>query len=245
MSTVQSIDRAFQILDAVASANEGISVSETARQVGLPKSTVSRLIMTLEHLGAVERLKNERVKLGQRILDMTTRSSWNQNLIALSRPYLEELANSIGEDAALVIPEGNEAHFIAQVSGGQVIQVQNWTGSKFPMHTLTAGKLFLAYQGQEKLERYLKQPLIALSSKTVTEAKLLKEQLELLKTQAYCWSFGEFAEDVNAVSSPIFAQQQILACLTIYGPSFRFPAKAQESITEKIITSCQKLSALI
>jgi DNA-binding IclR family transcriptional regulator len=245
VSTVQSIERAFSILDAVAKADEGLSVSEAARQLGLPKSTVSRLIITLELLGAVERLKNERVRIGQRLFNMTSSTPLSKRLQSLARPYLESLAASIGEDAALVIPEGNEAHFIDQVSGGQVIQVQDWTGSKFPMHTLTAGKLFLAFQAREKLEAYLKQPLSALTRKTVTDPDTLVEQLQTVAKQGYCWSYGEFADDLNAVSSPIFAQNKIIACLTLYGPSFRFPAQNQAAITDTIVASCQDISAAL
>lgn len=232
-------------MDAVAKADDGLSVSEAARQVGLPKSTVSRLIITLEQLGAVERLKNERVRIGQRIFNMTSSTPLTKQLISLARPYLESLANSIGEDAALVIPEGSEAHFIDQVSGGQVIQVQDWTGSKFPMHTLTAGKLFLAFQAKEKLEAYLKQPLSALTRKTVTDPDTLIRQLENIVKQGYCWSYSEFADDLNAVSSPIFAQTKIIACLTLYGPSFRFPGKNQDAITDSILLSSKNLSALL
>lgn len=238
---VQSIDRAFSILDVVAAAQEGISVTEAARQVGLPLSTVSRLIITLEQLGAVERLKNERVRIGERIARLSSQLSWNDKLIRLARPHLENLAASIGEDAALVIPDGFDAHFIDQVSGGQVIQVQDWTGTKFPMHTLSAGKVFLAFQ-EEKLERYLKQPLIAFTSKTLSKPEALRKNLRQIKAQGYSWSFGEFADNLNALSVPIFSQGQIVASLTLYGPGFRFPAEHQAKITQDLLLRSKAIS---
>ena len=242
MSTVQSIERAFNILDVIASSPDGISVTEASKRVGLPTSTVSRLILTLEHLGAVERLANEQVKIGQRIFNLGTALSEEEKLINLAMPHLEHLAEVIGEDAALVVPDKVDARFAAQASGGQVIQVQEWTGSKFPMHTLTAGKFFLANFDKDALEHYLKQPLEAFTKRTLTDPNDLKESLKHILKTGLVWSFGEFEDDINAVSTPIYKSNQLVACLTVYAPSFRFP-KDKALVERQMQSSARKLSA--
>ncbi len=237
MSTVQSIERAFSILDVIAASEVGISVTETSKRVQLPTSTVSRLIMTLEQLGAVERLENEHVRIGKRIHSLSQSLTEEEKLIRLAKPILKDLATSIGEDAALVVPDQFKARFIAQESGGQVIQVQDWTGSSFAMHSLTAGKLCMAQFNSEELERYF----AAFSFKN-TSKKALKLLLKDLKQAGLCWSFGDFSEDLNAVSAPIFKAKQVVAALTLYGPNYRFPDTQQEAISERIKRKAEYLS---
>ncbi len=237
MSTVQSIERAFSILDVIATSEVGISVTETAKRVQLPTSTVSRLIMTLEQLGAVERLENEHVRIGKRIHSLSQSLTEEEKLIRLAKPILKDLATSIGEDSALVVPNGFEARFIAQESGGQVIQVQDWTGSSFAMHNLTAGKLFMAQLSSEELERYFSAG--SFDRALQKEFKLL---LPTIKKQGLCWSFGDFSEDLNAVSAPIFKARQVVAALTLYGPNYRFPDTQQVAISERIKLKAEYLS---
>jgi len=193
--------------------------------------------MTLEQLGAVERLENEHVRIGKRIHSLSQNLAEEEKLIRLAQPILKELATSIGEDAALVVPDKFEARFIAQESGGQVIQVQDWTGSSFAMHTLTAGKLFMAQFNSEALERYFAEAALSISSQNT-----LRSTLKSVKQHGLCWSFGDFSKDLNAVSAPIFKAKQMLAALTLYGPNYRFPDTKQEAIAERIKERAEYLS---
>ena len=102
MSTVQSIERAFAILNALAASGDGLGVTALARQLGLPKSTVSRLLGTLEGLSAVERYPTrERFRIGGGVLALVLQVPFYQRLATLARPFLQNLAEQLGEDVAL------------------------------------------------------------------------------------------------------------------------------------------------
>ena len=105
MSSVQSIERAFAILDVLAASKEGLGVTEISKRVSLPKSTVSRLLGTLEGLTAVERYPTrDRFRIGGGVISLVMQVPFSQRLATLARPFLQELAEQLGEDVALCLP---------------------------------------------------------------------------------------------------------------------------------------------
>ena len=245
MSGIQSIERAFSILEAVATQPTGVGVTDIAAVVGLPKSTVSRILATLTAVNAIERLPDKAgFQLGQAIHDLALNIPYSQQLITIARPHLLELAEFTGEAASLCLPDGELVHYVDQVQSQHQVQVRNWTGSRFPMSALSAGKLFLASWSEGMLDAYLKRPLAKQTSRTLTDPTALRRRLEQVRQQGYDWTFEEFAEGVNGASAPIYDQSgQIIAAINIYGPAFRFPAaEHQIEITQLLLTVTQKVS---
>src|SRR4249919_814932 len=96
---VQSLERAFAILDEVAQRPAG--VTSIAERVRLPKSTVARLLATLEDVDAVERFDGVRWRIGPGVAALTAAVSPERNLIAIAHPFLVDLVGELGEDAGL------------------------------------------------------------------------------------------------------------------------------------------------
>src|SRR5262245_50940465 len=111
MSRVQSIERAFAVLGALADGPSG--VTDVAGRVGLAKSTAARMLASLEAEGAVEQVPGEtRYRLGPRIATLATGLHENRGLIAMARPALVALAGSTGEAAGLSVLDGRAVHYI-------------------------------------------------------------------------------------------------------------------------------------
>jgi DNA-binding IclR family transcriptional regulator len=135
---VQSIERAFSILSALADGP--IGVTAVAERAGLPKSTASRLLTSLASLEVVEQIAGEtRWRLGPRIVTLAAAVRPTRSLIALARPRLVELANFAGEAVGLSIPDGFTVHYIDQVDGSHPVGVRDWTGTRLPMHAVSRG----------------------------------------------------------------------------------------------------------
>ena len=121
MADVQSIKRAFDILRVVAQGENSVGLSEIARQVDLPKSTVSRLLATLESQGAIKRLletdgsRADSYQIGDGIVTLAANVSYPRTLIAVARPYLQELSQLSGETISLGIPDGDMGKTIEQI----------------------------------------------------------------------------------------------------------------------------------
>lgn len=247
---VQSISRAFALLRAIAQSPQGITITDLARRTQLHKSTVSRLILTLEAERAVDR-HNGVLHIGKGLTELVaTEINPDLNpaiLVSLAHPYLRTLVNRVNETAGLCIPDGDNAFYLDQVMTDHYIQIRDWTGERYPLHTVSSGKLFLAYAPAEKVDAYLAKPLIAATAHTLTEPTALRQHLAVLHKRGYDWSFAEFTEGLAVVSAPIFdGQGAVIASIYVCGPMLRFPpAGKQEEITALVVTTCQEITKTI
>jgi len=242
---VQAVVRAFDILKLIARHPQGIGVTDIARQTNLHKSTVSRLISTLESVAAVERVpQGVEYQIKPDFLTFFIQAGTPQSLLALARPYMLELSAATGEDVGLAVPDGDQALFIDQIQHNHAVQVRDWTGSRLALHLTAAGKVLLAHASETVRQAYLAQPLVANTAHTHTDPHHLAEALSQVQQQGYAWIFEEFVVGLNAVAVPIFNQQgTVVAAISIYGPSFRFPPpELQSHINHLIINTGQKLT---
>lgn len=229
MSDIQSLRRAFDILTAVASNTDGVSLTEIAIRVDLPKSTVSRMLSTLAALGAVEKLGGrEGFRIGPSIVSMAAHIGMPRSLIAIARPYLQQLAQASGETLTLCVPDGDMAHYIDQANSPRFFQLRDWSGTRLPLHVSPDGKLYLAYQPEAMIEAYLQRPMQLFTSTTISTARAMQRELSKIRKQGYAWDNGEYNAELIGVAAPIFDEaSKIIASVCMFGPSHRFPAPAK------------------
>lgn len=235
---VQSIKRAFAILQAVAEHPDGIGVTALADEVGLHKSTVSRLLSTLEGLEAVKRRPQaDGFAIGDGILMLVSQMPYPRQLMSLVRPYLLELAEATGETVGLSVPDGDDVHYIDQIQSQHHVQVRDWTGQRFPMHVVTSGKLYLAYRSEAALARYLQQPLARYTAQSVTDPAELRQRIIQAHAQGFDWAVDEFEAGLTAVSALIFGTgSRPIAAIYVCGPNYRFPPDGQRDWIASLIT---------
>ena len=244
--SVQSIERAFVLLRTIAQYPDGITVTDLARRTSLPKSTVSRFIAALEQESAIARVDNA-LFIGTGIADLLTNSLHTSTIAALARPYLEALAAEFDETVGLGVPEGPCVHYIDQITTNHVIQVRNWTGERFPLHTTSSGKVFLAFAPRAEVDQYLDAPLVALTPRTVVQPAALRAQLAAIRARGYDWSVEEFTEGLAVISAPIFGSDECpVASIYVCGPVFRFPAEDESrALIDAMLTACAAVSRLL
>ncbi|GMQ85081.1 MAG: allantoin degradation transcriptional regulator AllR [Acidimicrobiia bacterium] len=240
MNSVQSLERAFAIIDVIAT--EPCGLSEAARRVGLPKSTVARLMATLETVGALERV-GARYHPGPAV---TRRSGAdNTRLIALARPYLEELAADNGEVAGVSIADGDRVHAIAQVDVDRPVQARDWTGELASIHSVPSGLIMMAEWPEDRLAAYLDRPLQPSTAKTLVDADRIRTRLDGIRAQGYAWGKEEFHEGINSVAAPVRDHNgTVVAAVHLHGPAFRFPeAGTEEAIGRDLAAAADRLSS--
>ena len=221
--TVQSIKRSFALLRALALGPVG--VTELAERVDLPKSTVARLLGSLEEEQAVEQTEaGGEYRLGPGLIDLAGSAPRGRNLVATARPHLLELAESIDEVAGLSIIDGGQVYYLDQTESSSNIQVRDWTGEYAPLHAVPSGLVILAHQPERFIEGYLAVPLMQCTSWTTTDPDELRERLEHVRSIGYAWVYEEFAEGINSVAAPVFESDgSVEAALHVHGPAYRFP----------------------
>src|ERR1700704_2368749 len=152
--SVQSIDRAFAVLRQVASAPGGIS--DVARAVDLPVSTVARLLATLESLGAVARVGDSSTySIGAGISALAGAIDASTALVTRAQPVLAELVARTGETSGLSVIEDDEVLYLDHVETANEVTLRDWTGARLPLHVVSSGLVLLAAQPPNVVAAYL------------------------------------------------------------------------------------------
>jgi len=239
---VQSLERAFAILDEVAQRPAGVTA--IAERVRLPKSTVARLLAALAEVDAVERFEGARWRIGPGVAALTAAVSAERSLISIARPFLEDLVAELGEDAGLGLPDGNEILYVDQVESDNPVQVRDWTGTRAPMHAVPSGLVLLAEWPEDALAAYIERGLLALTPRTVTDPTELGRRLADVRRQGYAWGLEEFAEGIDSVAAPVRdARGKAVAAIHVHGPAYRFPKVGEErAVAETVVAVAAALS---
>ena len=229
MSRVQSIERAFAVLSALADGP--IGVTEVADRAELPKSTAARMLASLTREGVVEQVPGDtRYRLGGRIVSLAAGVAPTRNLVTLARPSLIELATAAGEAAGLSVIDGFAVHYVDQVNTTHQVQIRDWTGTRVPMHAVSSGQVFLAHLPAPTLSRYLAEPLEAFTPRTLTTAPTLLERLREVRREGHAWVREEYAIGISSVAAPVAdARGELVAAVHVHGPSYRFPSAGSEA----------------
>lgn len=246
MATVESVARAFKIVEALARSPAGLS--ETARRVDLPKSTVARLLATLEEMEAVERDEHGRLyRLGPIVQRLSSAAGGPAQLTAFSRPYLDELTAVTGEAAGIAIPDGFKVHYVDQTEAEHPVQVRDWTGELIPMHVVPSGLVIMAHWPDQQTTRYLSRDLERMTPNTVTDPAKIRQRLAEIRATGYVWVFEEFVEGINSVASPVLERNGLItAAIHVHGPAYRFPGDEDDKrLGEIVAEAAYKLSAAL
>jgi DNA-binding IclR family transcriptional regulator len=226
---VQSVERAFAVLRCLAGGPAG--VSSVANRVGLPKSTVSRLLSTLTVLGAVEQsAAGNQYRIGPALADLAAGALAGRNLPGVARPHLVELVEALDETAGLSVLEGRDVVYLDQVGGDHPVQVRDWTGERIPAHQVSSGLVLLANMDGADLDRYLDGPLPAATGRTTTDPAALRQRLRDIAAVGTAWTIDEYVPGIaSAAAAVVGARGRVVAAIHVHGPSYRFPALGAEA----------------
>ncbi len=228
MTTVQSIERAFSVLRSLASGPAG--VTDIADRVGLPKSTVSRMLSTLEELGAVEQVAaGGEYRIGFAMIELAAAAQPGRSLVSVARPHLVELSRRTGEAVGLSIPDGDDMIYLDQLTPDSELQVRDWTGHRIPMHAVPSGHVVLA-NDDALARRIAGGPLPRFTPHTIVTGAALRSRLELVRRDGYAWALEEFAVGMNSVAAAVRkGEGKVIAALHVYGPASRFPGERERT----------------
>jgi DNA-binding IclR family transcriptional regulator len=244
MSSVQSVERAFAVLRCLASGPAG--VSEVAERSRLPKSTVSRLLSTLNDLGAVDQLgAGGDYRIGDLMVELASAAQPGRSLVAIARPHLVQLTESLGEATGLSVLDGHDVHYLDHVEADNPVQVRDWTGERLSAHLVSSGFVLLAGAPPKVLDELLAGTLLRATAKTMTDRELIRRRVDDVRRRGSEWVYEEFLEGINSVAAPVRdAGDRVVAAVHAHGPSYRFPSPGRaDSIAEQVVAAADRISA--
>jgi len=221
-SIVQSVDRALSIMEILA-RDGWSSVTDIARELEVHKSTVFRLVATMQRRGIVEQhAASQKYRLGFAIVRLASGIGGAPDLVEVARPTLERLSEELDETVDLAVVEEGEVTNIDQASLSSSIITVDWVGHRTPMHVVASGKVFLAFGDPGETDAFLRRPLERVTDRTVTDPDVLRAQFEETRERGYAITLGEFEEGLNALAAPVRSGDgSIIAVIVVSGPEYR------------------------
>ena len=222
---VQSVDRAAAILEILARDGEA-GVTEVARELGVHKSTASRLLAALDRRELVTQdTARGKFRLGVGIVRLAGAASRRLDVVQEGRPVCRALAQEVGETVNLAIMSGRDALYLDQVAGPAALSPHNWAGQRIPLHATSDGKVLLAYLPEAELAECLTPPLARFTDHTITAAEDFPPLLAEVRRQGYATAAEELEAGLTAIAAPVRnAEGTVIASISASGPSFRIPA---------------------
>ena len=241
---VQSVERAFSVLSRLS--ERPTALSELARAVDLPVSTTSRLLGTLEALGAVERLDPLGVyRIGPAILSMASAADQSQSLVAIAEDEMIALSEELGEAVGLSVPAGHNMHYTSQVMADSPIQVRDWVGEQIPMHLVSSGLVLLANWTSDAVENYADRDLEGPTKNSITDADQLRDRVEAIRDAGVAWTHEELESGINSVAAPLFVAGEAVAAIHLHGPAFRFPGDRTEQVEKAVMAAAERINLML
>jgi DNA-binding IclR family transcriptional regulator len=231
MESVRSVLRTLDILDVLAEGPR--SVGAIARAVGLPKTTVYRLLVTLEQREMVTRGSGlEEFRLGPRLLYLGLLVRDSSSLHEAALPAMRDLRQQFGETVNLNICVGNERLCIASLEGTHGVRMRGVMGERSPLHSGAAARAILAFLPPARVEAYISANLLTpVTGHTITDPERLRAALADDRDRGYVISSGERTEGVTSVGAPIWnAEREVAASLNVSGPTERMQRHSLEKI---------------
>jgi len=242
-SEVQAIARAASILAALEAAPGGLSLAQIAQRVGLPRSTVHRIVKALtteRFLVPVSAAGG--VRLGPRLAGLA--SAALGTLRQQIRPQLERLSSDVNETVDLAVLDRDAVIFVDQVAAPQRLQAVSATGARFPAHCTANGKSLLAELSTEQVEALLPARLQRLTPNTITtRAKLLRE-LAQIRRDGVAFDREEHTEGICAVGKTVPDGSGGWASITIPLPALRFYGR-ERPLAKALVRSCDSITAML
>ncbi|MEV7084753.1 IclR family transcriptional regulator [Streptomyces sp. NPDC093085] len=240
---VQSLERAFDLLERMADAGGEVGLSELSTASGLPLPTIHRLMRTLVACGYVRQQANRRYALGPRLIRLGESAS--RLLGTWARPYLAQLVEETGETANMALLDGDEVVYVAQVPSKHSMRMFTEVGRRVLPHSTGVGKALLAHIPPAEVRALLARTgMPAATEKTITTPDGFLAALETVRRTGYAIDDNEQEIGVRCLAVPV-PDSPTAAAISISGPAGRVTEEATERIVPVLMEVARDLSTAL
>ncbi|MEA4932367.1 MAG: IclR family transcriptional regulator [Lawsonibacter sp.] len=248
-SPVQSIDRVFDIVEALSSASHGLTLTDLSVAVGLHVSTTHRLLSSLVARGYVRKdIETGKYRLTMRLFEVGSRVVGGMNLVSVSRPFLEHLADFTGETIHLVARDGDEVVYLyKEDTSNSVIRMSSFVGLRSPMYCTAVGKSILAYLPEGEVKTIWDRTVVTpFTPNTIIHFRDLLAELERVRRQGYALDREEHELGVLCVAAPVFDYSGApVGAVSASAPASRIDQGRIEGFSREIMISANGVTNLL
>ncbi len=241
-----SIDKAFKILDCFSDEEVELGVTEIANKVGTNKSTMYRLLATMETLNVIQQNpENDKYRLGLKLFELGNKVSIHRNFIAKAHPFMEELVETAGETAHLAIYKDQQVFYLDKVEGKHGLQINSQIGSYKPLYCTGMGKVMLAFAVDNFEELIHNETLAKKTPNTIINKEKLIKEIRQIKQQGFALNMEESEIGLICVAVPILSDKgKFIAAISTSGPSARFNENEINTYTNDLKNTAHQIRGL-
>jgi IclR family KDG regulon transcriptional repressor len=243
---VQSLGRAFAIMEEIARNRAGIGLAELSKRVGLHNSTTFHLVKTLVTLGYVRQLKDsKRYRIGRPLFALAASALDEVEMASLATPILEQLSRDTGEGTQFAVRSGDAALVLARTSGPGAFQLTDRVGGIRPAHCTAIGKIILSALSGEQFERFLaRAELKANTPKSIVSTERLRREIESVRRAGLAVDDCEFDAELRCAALPVRDfSGQIIGAIGVSGPVWRMSHEVLQKHARTVRAAAARLSA--
>jgi IclR family KDG regulon transcriptional repressor len=245
MQILSSVKKALELLDHFTAERPELSLAEISREVDAHKSSVFRVLTTLEAAGFLEKdPRSGKYRLGLKILDLAGRVWGLHDIRQIATPYMEELARETGEVIHLAVLDGADIVYLEKKGQGQILTVATRVGGRNPAYASSMGKILLADLPDGELKAIMgRTKLKKLTSNTITEMPRLMEELARIREQGFALDNEETFPGIRCVGAPIRdAGGRVVAAVSVTVPVQRMSDERVRELWRLVTNTARMIS---
>jgi IclR family acetate operon transcriptional repressor len=227
-----SIEKALDVLFLLHHERAPRGVSQIGRALGLPKSSVHRLLATLSSRGLVERDERGRYRTGIALVALARGALERDPIVSAARPVLVAEAEALGETVFLVAARAGRLLVLDKVEGTGFLRAAPEVGSAVPLHATAAGKLQLAF-GPDEVE-WPADPLERFTTRTAAGSDALERQVASARRHGFAENREEWIPGLAVLAAPVLAGGRLCGSVCVAAPAVRLEALGRDALAARL-----------
>lgn len=243
--TPQTVRRAIELLDLLATAPRGLSLKDLGENLGLTKSTAHRLVSGLVAGGLAEvSPETRRYRLGLKVIELSALILDSMDVREQAHPFMQQLSELSRETLHLGVLDHFEVLFVGHIESPESVRMAGRVGRIAPAHCSSLGKAMLATLPAADLDRYfLDRDLPALTPNTITDPGRLREELRVVQVRGYALDDEENRPGIRCIGAAVRDHTgKGIAAISISGPTFRFTAERAVELAAPLLAAANGIS---
>jgi IclR family KDG regulon transcriptional repressor len=239
--SIRAVERALDVLLCFTNQTPELTMSQISEQIGINKSTVHRLLSTLEGKRFLERNPLTGVyRPGLRLMQLASLAMEQNSLRRLAAPFLQELCNHYRENVNLALLDGADVVYVDVIEGSQRVKLAAVPGQRLPAFCTASGKAILAFLPEDNMMRILEHGMPQYTQNTITSPEAFFDDIRFTRERGFTISVQEFEDGINAIAVPICKPP--IASVSIAGPAYRLTLERMLEIGADVVNTAMNIA---
>lgn len=239
---IQSLERAFAILELLSQYPNGLGLLEISKETNLHKATTHRILKSLILLGYAEQMENTKYTLTYKLYEIGNSKIKNLDLRKISKKFLEELSHDINEVVHLVIRQDIDVIYIEKIEAQNSITMNSFIGMRRPLIQTAVGKALLSEMNDSDIESIYRRSKIQYPTANFLTLEQLMEQIQETRKTKIAFDLEENEDGVSCIATVIYSGQKPIGAISISGPAYRIEEKKCEVLYQKLLQTSLTIS---